>query len=451
MRRFVVVFLLVLVVLAGLVAAEARADAWPARRAWTDRIAPADADSPTYAEAYPGFVREAAPAWVAEGIRLDCADFSITLLVEYAARHELPLSFRHFSATGGVDEARAQSATFTSKEQYAKFVRSRVNAMMLATFATRAIGYDEWTSGDHIFMDWNQSDVEPNFPGRSVWHTYVVGTPDESVFYGNLDQGEPLPIVESRSPVHLERVRAHPDRYSAGPRRFDVLVFRPGFEVPPGAIATADEARFVAVDRLPLRRGPGPARAADLRLARGAPVRLTGRWRDFARVEVPAEATGGRGPLTGFVAESFLAGAAPAGPETFARVTVASANVRLGPGLAHVVVERLRSGDRVKVLARSGSWSRVATPTTLDSPDLERWISTSLLADEPPPKPTGVVTAGLLNVRSGPGTSHAVVTRVAAGRRLEILEERPGWLRVRWEGAPPVAALWCSAAYVRRE
>ncbi len=433
-------------------AVDAYAAGWPARRAWSDKVAPADQDSPTYAEAYPAFVRETGPAWIAAGTQLDCADFSITLLCEYAARHELPLSFRHYSPVGaGIVATSAQSSSFATKGEYAKYIRTWTNALMLATLNNRAIQYDAWASGDHAFMDWNQSDVEPNYPGRTVWHTYVIGIPDVALFYGSINDGIPTPLVESRDPEHLTRVRESPDRYSAGPRRWNHLDFRRGFEVPPGGIIAADETRYATVDRLPVRRGPGTARAADLRLDRGTRVRVTGRWRDFARVEAPRP---GRPALVGFVAETFLAAAAPTGPESFARVTVSSANVRLGPGLTHAIVERLAAPARVKVLARSGTWTRVATPSTLENPDHERWISTSLLRDEPAApasNPMGTVTAASLNVRSGPGTTYAVVTTVAAGRRLEILEERSGWLRVRWTGAPTVPALWCSAAYVRRD
>ncbi len=433
--------------------APARAAAWPVSHGWSDLVDPTDPDSRTYAEAYPEFVRDAAPGYLGGAVRLDCADFSITLLCEYAAQYGLPLTFRYWGAGGAVLEARSTSAAFASKDAYVRFVRNNVNAMMLAKLNTRAIGYDEWASGDHVLMNWNQSDVEPNYPGRTVWHTYVIGVPDEVIYYGSMNDGEPTEIYETRTPEHLERVRSHPDRYLAAPRRFLILTYRQGFEVPPAAIAPAPgagfERRYAAFEDVPVRLGPGTARASSTRLVRGAAVTVTGRYRGFAEMAAPP----------GWVSEALLGVAAPAGPETFGRVVATSANVRLGPSVAYVAVERLRAGDPVKVLGRQGDWLRVATPATMSTPDLDRYIFASLVTVDgsgtPPPPALGMgtVTASSLNVRSGPGTGHAVVTRLASGARVAIHEDRSGWYRVTWPGAPAGGAsgLWCSAAHVRRE
>lgn len=61
---------------------------------------------------------------------------------------------------------------------------------------------------------------------------------------------------------------------------------------------------------------------------------------------------------------------------------------------------------------------------------------------------TGVVTADRLNVRSGPGTTHAVVVSVPQGTRLTILETGAEWVRVRTEGGEEG---WASARYVAIE
>ena len=70
----------------------------------------------------------------------------------------------------------------------------------------------------------------------------------------------------------------------------------------------------------------------------------------------------------------------------------------------------------------------------------------------PTPTPTlgtGTITASVLNVRRGPGTTHAIATTLANGRVVTIHEERAGWLRVTWSGAPS-GELWVSGSYVRR-
>jgi len=56
------------------------------------------------------------------------------------------------------------------------------------------------------------------------------------------------------------------------------------------------------------------------------------------------------------------------------------------------------------------------------------------------------VDARVLNVRAGPGTEHDVIGQVEQDRRVEILEERQGWARIRagrTEG-------WASTRYLAR-
>ncbi len=68
-----------------------------------------------------------------------------------------------------------------------------------------------------------------------------------------------------------------------------------------------------------------------------------------------------------------------------------------------------------------------------------------------PPTPTtraGTITASVLNVRRGPGTSNAIVTTVRQGASVTILEERGGWYRISYAGAPS-GELWVSGSYVR--
>ncbi|MCO5168493.1 MAG: alpha/beta fold hydrolase [Planctomycetes bacterium] len=59
----------------------------------------------------------------------------------------------------------------------------------------------------------------------------------------------------------------------------------------------------------------------------------------------------------------------------------------------------------------------------------------------------GVVASPTLNVRRGPGTSHAVVTTLNQGDAFAIVDERDGWYRVTWSGAP-AGELWLSSYYV---
>lgn len=66
----------------------------------------------------------------------------------------------------------------------------------------------------------------------------------------------------------------------------------------------------------------------------------------------------------------------------------------------------------------------------------------------PPTTRTGTISASVLNVRRGPGTSNAVVTTVRQGATVTILEERSGWFRITYANAP-AGELWVSGSYVR--
>lgn len=61
---------------------------------------------------------------------------------------------------------------------------------------------------------------------------------------------------------------------------------------------------------------------------------------------------------------------------------------------------------------------------------------------------TGTVTAGALNVRSGPGRNYSVVTHVTRGTVVTIQNLQNGFYRITWSGAPAAGALWASASYI---
>ncbi|MBX3468123.1 MAG: alpha/beta fold hydrolase [Planctomycetes bacterium] len=149
--------------------------------------------------------------------------------------------------------------------------------------------------------------------------------------------------------------------------------------------------------------------------------------------------------------------------------TVASPtlNVRRGPGTAHAVVATLNQGDAFAIHDERDGWYRVTWP---GAPAGELWLSSFYVTPgaaptastppssttppppsttPPPSAPVGTVTATTLNVRRGPGTSHAVVTTLSRGAEVGLLEERAGWHRVTWPGAP-AGELWVSSAYVQR-
>lgn len=91
-----------------------------------------------------------------------------------------------------------------------------------------------------------------------------------------------------------------------------------------------------------------------------------------------------------------------------------------------------------------------AAAYALLGPEIERAVGASGPVTPPPPPPpatfpaTVETTASSLNVRDGP--MGAVLGTVPRGTRLQALELREGWFRVRWSGREA----WISATYARR-
>lgn len=63
----------------------------------------------------------------------------------------------------------------------------------------------------------------------------------------------------------------------------------------------------------------------------------------------------------------------------------------------------------------------------------------------PAPSTAHVVTASSLNLRSGPGTTSAVVGSLPRGRAVEVIETRQGWARLRVQGQ---GEGWVAARYL---
>ena len=57
----------------------------------------------------------------------------------------------------------------------------------------------------------------------------------------------------------------------------------------------------------------------------------------------------------------------------------------------------------------------------------------------------GVVTASVLNVRSGPNTSYSVITKLYKGDKVEILESSNGWNKIKTSSGKTG---WSSAEYL---
>lgn len=133
---------------------------------------------------------------------------------------------------------------------------------------------------------------------------------------------------------------------------------------------------------------------------------------------------------TGYVSSQYL--------RVTGTVSASSLNVRSTPSTSGSKVTTLSSGTQVTLLESLDGWYRV------DADGKTGYVASqyvSLASNTPaPPAPqevtriTGTVSASTLNVRSGPGPSHAKIGSLSSGAQVEILEQLDGWCRIELNG-----------------
>ncbi len=262
--------------------------AWASEHRWSDPFGDDPANG-SYAYAYQEWAEARANRHAQEGTRLDCADLSIALLCEYAATYGLPVVWRVYHApTRRFVEVSNEDRQFSSPKQFQAWSQYYLGAMNLAD-NTDPVSYEEWAGGDMVLMDWNQTDQAPNFEGRVVWHTYLIGVPGEVVYYGNINDGQPLPVTRVTSGSRLQMVVDHPDRYGESPRRFSL--FRGAVWGPDAMPQPTEVAEVIRAHRLNLRAGPGTDHEVLASGARGETLDVIGRDGKWVQLRTAAGRT----------------------------------------------------------------------------------------------------------------------------------------------------------------
>ena len=281
-----------------------------------------------------------------------------------------------------------------------------------------------------------------------------------------------------------------------------VVVFArptPVHQLHAGMFPVGSRQRVEYASALNVRRGPGTRYAVFSHLTRGTYVYVLEFRNKWIRVNTAhgegwiytgylSRAVAAAPPLTGGTTTGTTGGVVTSGStpshllradmfpvNSQARVDFAShVNIRRGPGNNYAAFTTLARNTNITVLEFRLRWVRV------DTPQGQGWIfagfltndavvaargggggggtgaATGLGARTPHNQlraenfPTGseqiVDYAHFLNVRRGPGVSHAAFTHLARGTTVTVLEFRHGWVRIntdRGEG-------WIYAAYLRR-
>lgn len=116
-------------------------------------------------------------------------------------------------------------------------------------------------------------------------------------------------------------------------------------------------------------------------------------------------------------------------------------NVRKGPSLAKFVVALVKKGDELQVVGEEGEWYKILwNRNNLKYVYVsKRYFSYEALAKSY----QATITASVLNVRSGPGTAHKILTTLKKGQTVIIIKEENGWGQLDSEG-------WVSLTYVKK-
>lgn len=120
-------------------------------------------------------------------------------------------------------------------------------------------------------------------------------------------------------------------------------------------------------------------------------------------------------------------------------VTASLLNVRSGPGTSYSVVGKLRRGEYVHVDAIQGDFCRIASGSGVTGYVARQYLDpvTEAATPRPTTAPTSAarrvyaVTASLLNVRTGPGSTYSALCKLKNGARVyKISDVNATWMQV---------------------
>ncbi|HHY06646.1 MAG TPA: SH3 domain-containing protein [Clostridia bacterium] len=124
-------------------------------------------------------------------------------------------------------------------------------------------------------------------------------------------------------------------------------------------------------------------------------------------------------------------------------VTGSTVNLRQGAGTHYNKIGQVKAGQVLSVLAEKNGWYQV-----LLSGLEEAWLNGAYVAEQKAVLSTKgyvIITADVLNVRQGPGTGYALVTKIGLHERHEVGEVKDGWYKIKVKDIEG----WVSGEYVQ--
>lgn len=197
--------------------------------------------------------------------------------------------------------------------------------------------------------------------------------------------------------------------------------------------------RYVNVDpgsHLNLREEASTRSASVGKLARGTEVKVYSEENGWAKVKAAGK--------EGYVSSKYLTASNPASTAQNAQAVTKYVNVDPGsrlilrqqPSTSAAEIDRLASGSKVTVYSEANGWAKVKANGK------EGYVSTRFLSSSQPSGTTvqnttkyvDVNSGSSLNMRSGPSTSSAVISKLSNGTKVTVHSEENGWSKVTANG-----------------
>ena len=119
-------------------------------------------------------------------------------------------------------------------------------------------------------------------------------------------------------------------------------------------------------------------------------------------------------------------------------------NLRTGPGGSYAIVKQMNHGSYVNTLERSGNWVRVRHDSGANGWAYIKHLRKPVVSSNQ--RTVNSPGDGFLNLRTGPGSSYAIVRQMYHGQKVRILERKGSWVRVRHQSG---ARGWAYAKYLQ--
>lgn len=109
-----------------------------------------------------------------------------------------------------------------------------------------------------------------------------------------------------------------------------------------------------------------------------------------------------------------------------AKVAESVVNIRSGPGVTYDIIGNIYKDTEVETGQTLNGWTEVSFK------NINGWIKSDLLSPLSEPASFSIrITAASANLRTGPGTSHAIAGQALKGEVFPVLEELDGWYKIR--------------------